>query len=169
MIKINSLLRLDVLKKNLEIVKLQDAQKGKEPRSVLTEFSTESSTCRSSSSSPERKKAQVSLTGLNFNMERSLETNDVEQKKEIEDLKSKLKAVSILVSVWTLSWNYCRTCCWLSDFMVKGKHLFKENEMHLSCVAAVLQFCQSPLFLFMLACRVTSLFANAYRITVKRL
>ena len=104
MIKINSLLRQDVLKKNLEIVKLQDAQKGKQSRSVLTEFSTESSTCRSSSSpSPERKKAQMSLTGLNFNMERSLETNDVDQKKEIEDLKSKLKAVSILVSVWTLS------------------------------------------------------------------
>ena len=97
------------MKKNLEIVKLQDAQKGKESRSLLTEFSTESPK-RRLSSSPERKKVQVSLTDSNFNMEGSLgPTNDVDQKKEIEDLKSKLKAVSMLVGEYFL--KNCRTCC----------------------------------------------------------
>ena len=127
-----------MLKKNLEIVKLQDAQKGKESRSALTEFSTESSSCRSSSSpSPERKKVQMSLTGLNFNMEKTLETNDVDQKKEIEDLKSKLKAVSICVDpLLKILQNMLLALRFRGE---RETSVRSENEMRLSCELAVLR------------------------------
>ncbi len=69
----------------MEIVKLQDAQKGKESRSM-----NESS--RRRSSSPERKGLQDSLK--NLTMEGNLGTGDADEKKEIETLKSRLKAVS---------------------------------------------------------------------------
>ena len=81
--------RQDVLKKNLEIVKLQDAQKGKESR-LVTEPSSLSP--RRRLSSPERKGAQDSLK--DFNVEGSLGIHDADEQKEIESLKSKLKAVS---------------------------------------------------------------------------
>ena len=69
-------------------MKLQDAQKGRESRS-LTDSSSAYPRRRLS---PERRGVQVSLKDMN--MEEILGTGDADQKKEIENLKSKLKAVS---------------------------------------------------------------------------
>ena len=82
-------LRQDVLKKNLEIVKLQDAQKGKASQ-LVTESSSLSP--RRRLSSPERKGVQDSLK--DFNVEGSLGLHDPDEKKENENLKSKLKAAT---------------------------------------------------------------------------
>ncbi|CAB3994582.1 Hypothetical predicted protein [Paramuricea clavata] len=82
------ILRQDVLNKNLEIVKLQDSQKGRESRS-LTESSSAYPRRRLS---PERKGVHVSLKDMN--LEEFLGTGDADQKKEIETLKSKLKAAT---------------------------------------------------------------------------
>jgi seryl-tRNA synthetase len=81
--------RQDVLKKNLEIVKLQDAQKGKESRSVTESFSLSP---RRRTPSPERKGVQDS--SKDFNVEGLLGLQNAEEKKEIESLRSKLKSVS---------------------------------------------------------------------------
>ena len=69
-------------------MKLQDAQKGRESR-PLTDSSSAYPRRRLS---PERKGVHVSLKDMN--MEDILGTGDADQKKEIENLKSKLKAVS---------------------------------------------------------------------------
>ncbi|XP_028400049.1 coiled-coil domain-containing protein 158-like [Dendronephthya gigantea] len=84
------ILRQDVLKKNLEIVKLQDELNGKESRSI-TESLADSSR-RRSSPTPERQRVQFSL--MDLNMDESLGTGEAEQQKVIEDLKSKLNAVT---------------------------------------------------------------------------
>lgn len=70
-------------------MRLQDALNGKEPRSV-TESPAECS-WRRLSPTPERQRVQFSL--MDLNMDESLGSGDAEQKKVIEDLKSKLKAV----------------------------------------------------------------------------
>ena len=85
----------------MEIVKLQDAQKGKESRS-MNESSSASS--RRRSSSPERKGLQDSLK--NLTMEGSLGIGDADEKKEIESLKSRLKAVSRYFKMHRQGWIY---------------------------------------------------------------
>ena len=76
--------RQDVLKKNMEIVRLQDAQKGRESRS-LTDSSMDSAPRWRLSSSPDGKREQ------DFDMAGIVGT--CEKTKEVEDLESKLKTV----------------------------------------------------------------------------
>ena len=70
-------------------MKLQDAQKGKESRSVTESFSLSP---RRRTPSPERKGVQDS--SKDFNIEGRLGLQNAEEKKEIESLRSKLKSVS---------------------------------------------------------------------------